>query len=138
MTLVTLEVQSPGGNNSVSLVQVRSRFYFPLNLFLKSCSDPLSKGRTWKWTSLTLNLCFACSTLECEKSWIGELTPKKINTKPGPDMTTLVTRKCKILRGNDSMSSVPVRIRQNLFLGHIRKKTIKYLQYKDIGGHLSL
>ena len=35
-TLVTLEVQSPGGNDSVSLVQVRSRL--PLNLDFISCS----------------------------------------------------------------------------------------------------
>ena len=75
-TLVTLGVQSSGGNDSVSLVQVRSRlyfpiyfpfcfrFYFPLTLFLKLSPDPLFQGRTWKCTGLTLNLCFACSTLE--------------------------------------------------------------------------
>ena len=125
----------------MSLVQVRSRlyfpiyfpfcfpFYFPLTLFLKLSPDPLFQGRTWKCTSLTSNLCFACLTLEGGKSWIGELAPKKIKTKPGPDMTTLVTRKCKILRGNDSMSSVPVRIRQNLFLGRIR--TISSLLLMD-------
>ena len=34
----------------------------------------------------------------------------------GPDTTTLVTRRDKPLRGNDSMSLVPVRIRNNLVL----------------------
>ena len=91
-TLVTLEVQSPGDNDSVSLVQVRIRFYFHCgfyfgfylyfssypcfyfylfsNLILKACFDPLSEGLLRCFvigTGLALNLCYACLTLECEK-----------------------------------------------------------------------
>ena len=37
-----------------------------------------------------------------------------LSANTGPDTTTLVTRRDKPLRGNDSMSLVPVRIRNNL------------------------
>ena len=74
-TLVTLEVRSPGGNDSVSPVQVRSRLYFPLYLFLNPCSDPLSEGRTWKWNGLTLDLKFigAAFAFQTIKSLLGPI-----------------------------------------------------------------
>ena len=51
-TLVTLEVQSPGGNDSVSLVQVRSRM--SSNLLLNSRSGDVNIRTGWQFHYVSL------------------------------------------------------------------------------------
>ena len=90
-TLVTLEVQSPGGNDSVSLVHA---WYCNYSLnFSQEGPVPLSD--------------LASQT---------ESTKKPVPKIPAPDMTTLVTLEVHSPGDNDSVSLVPVRIR--LFLKH--------------------
>ena len=90
-TLVTLEVQSPGGNDSVSLVHARYCNY-SLN-FSQGGPVPLSA--------------LASQT---------EATKKPVTKIPAPDMTTLVTLEVHSPGDNDSVLHVPVRCRFSLRL----------------------
>ena len=96
-TLVTLEVQSPGGNDSVSLVHARYCNY-SLN-FSQGGPVPLSD--------------LASQT---------ESTKKPVPKIPALDMTTLVTLEVHSPGDNDSVLHVPVRCR---FSFRLFTKTLK-------------